>query len=58
MLAKGQAEESTLAKSEFLATISHEIRTPLNAVFGTVELLRRLDLSDDLRNHVETISFC
>ncbi len=37
--------------------MSHEIRTPMNAVFGTLELLQRMDLSAEIRNHVETISF-
>ena len=33
------AEQSSAAKSRFLATVSHELRTPLNGVLGMVELL-------------------
>jgi signal transduction histidine kinase len=42
---RGQAEELSRLKDEFLATMSHELRTPLNAIFGWVTLLRtrRLD---------------
>jgi len=32
------AEESTKAKSDFLAKMSHEIRTPLNAILGITEI--------------------
>ena len=37
--AKLVAEESSLAKSAFLATMSHELRTPLNAIIGYSEML-------------------
>ncbi|MDR6503947.1 two-component system sensor histidine kinase EvgS [Burkholderia ambifaria] len=39
--AKDRAEEASLAKSTFLATVSHEIRTPMNAVLGVLELLKQ-----------------
>jgi signal transduction histidine kinase len=38
--ARRVAEESNLAKSEFLAVMSHELRTPLNAIMGYGDLLR------------------
>jgi Amt family ammonium transporter len=37
--AKVEAENSNLAKSQFLATMSHELRTPLNAVIGFSHLI-------------------
>jgi signal transduction histidine kinase len=44
-LLRGQAEELSHLKDQFLATMSHELRTPLNAIFGWTTLLRsrRLD---------------
>ena len=36
-----QAEQSSAAKSRFLATVSHEMRTPLNGILGMVQLLQR-----------------
>ena len=36
---KQKAEESTLLKSQFLASISHELRTPMNSILGLTELI-------------------
>ena len=44
------AEESSAAKSKFLASMSHEIRTPMNAIIGISEILLR---KNDLMPHVE-----
>jgi signal transduction histidine kinase len=55
-LLRGQAEELSRLKDEFLATMSHELRTPLNAIFGWITLLRtgRLDEPTQARAY-ETI---
>jgi len=37
--ARKAAEEASLAKSRFLATIGHELRTPLNAIVGFSEMM-------------------
>lgn len=49
------AEEASLAKSRFLATISHEIRTPLHGVLGTNALLADSELTLEQRDYVDTI---
>ena len=50
-----RAEESSRAKSAFLATVSHEVRTPMNGIIGVAELLRHTGLSADQSEYVEII---
>jgi PAS domain S-box-containing protein len=57
MEARARAEESSRAKSAFLAVTSHELRTPLTAVIGFCELLM-LDYAEghgDLSNYLRLI---
>lgn len=53
--AKLTAEKANEAKSTFLATMSHEIRTPMNGIIGTVDLLRKTELSTSQFRLTDTI---
>ena len=56
--AREAAEAAALAKGSFLATMSHEIRTPLNGVLGLVQALGATELTEEQRQHTETILEC
>jgi len=52
---KERADESSKAKSQFLATMSHEIRTPMNGVLGMANLLIRTRLDTKQQHFAERI---
>lgn len=50
-----KAEESSQAKTRFLARMSHELRTPINGVVGMSYLALKLAVDGQLRQYVEKI---
>jgi len=49
------AEQTSAAKTQFLATMGHEIRTPMTGVLGMTELLLRTRLDGTQRGYAQTI---
>jgi CheY-like chemotaxis protein/nitrogen-specific signal transduction histidine kinase len=49
------AEQASLAKTRFLATLGHEVRTPMTGVLGMSELLAATGLDAKQRGYVDAI---
>ncbi len=49
------AEQASLAKTRFLATLGHEVRTPMTGVLGMSELLLATGLDAKQRSYTESI---
>ncbi|MCD7100036.1 ATP-binding protein [Stenotrophomonas sp. MMGLT7] len=49
------AEQASLAKTRFLATLGHEVRTPMTGVLGMSELLLATPLDGKQRSYTESI---
>lgn len=54
--AAAEAEASSAAKSDFLATMSHEIRTPMNGILVMAELLATTELPQRARRQADVIA--
>ncbi len=55
IVCRDEADQANQAKSEILADASHEIKTPMNAIIGMSEIALRKNMSDDLRQNIQTI---
>ncbi|MFW5793389.1 MAG: response regulator [Bacteroidota bacterium] len=53
--AKEVAEQSNIAKSEFLANISHEIRNPLNAIIGLTNTISKTEINKKQKEYLNSI---
>jgi len=52
-----RAEQSQVAKADFLSTMSHEIRTPINGVIGISNLLMEEELTVKQKEYVKILNF-
>ncbi|MGB7337073.1 MAG: ATP-binding protein [Salaquimonas sp.] len=55
-IARQKAEETSRAKSKFLAMVSHEMRTPLNGIIGMSKLLSDTRLNPAQQNYAAALT--
>ncbi|MFC0172180.1 LuxQ periplasmic sensor domain-containing protein [Vibrio comitans] len=53
--ARKEAEQTAVARAEFLAKVSHEIRTPLNGILGMAQLLKQGAISDEQKHQTSVL---
>ena len=49
------AQQATMMKEQFIASVSHEMRTPMNAILGMSNLLLDYDLPEEQQNYIKSI---
>jgi two-component system CheB/CheR fusion protein len=49
------AEDTVIAKQQFLSNMSHEIRTPMNAIIGFTNVILRTKLEDNQKDYILAI---
>lgn len=49
------AEDTVIAKQQFLSNMSHEIRTPMNAIIGFTNVILRTKLEDNQKEYILAI---
>ncbi|MFA6596803.1 MAG: PAS domain S-box protein [Ignavibacteriaceae bacterium] len=50
ILAKEKAEEANKVKTNFLENMSHELRTPMISILGFTELMKEMELPDEVKD--------
>ncbi|MET0382983.1 MAG: response regulator [Burkholderiaceae bacterium] len=55
-VARGEAEQVSRLKDDFIAVLSHELRTPLNAIMGWSHVLRQRGGSEELMRGLAAIT--
>ena len=51
-----EAMRNERLKTDLITNVSHDIKTPLTSMVGYIELIRKEDLSDTVRDYVDVIS--